>query len=191
MFDDMRQLRKVVRRRDALRYGGIGLLTVALAACSRDKGTDGSLEAPGAAGRPAATPTVAGAAVEAFVSGAWKLSYSPEGRVNDAYQRIAFTGRRWSLDGDDETGSFELSGSELVVRVDGRTSDNVWAASGMPATVGEKAAHTLQWGHDEESGPVDPGSPVDTTPTPLPVVWDGRTLRIRAGNGLEITAVRA
>lgn len=118
-------------------------------------------------------------------------SRTPQGQVNDEYRRIAFTGRRWSLDGDDETGSFELSGSELVVRVDGRTSDNVWAASGMPATVGEKAALTLQWGHDEESGPVDPGSPVDTTPTPLPVVWDGRTLRIQAGNGLEILAVRA
>ncbi|MEU9090350.1 hypothetical protein [Streptomyces sp. NPDC048428] len=191
MLDDMRQLRKVVRRRDALRYGGIGLLTVVLAACSKDKGSHGSLEAPGAAGKPAAKPTVAGAAVEAFVSGTWKLSYSPQGQVNDEYQRIEVTGRRWSLDGDDETGSFELSGSGLVVRVDGRTSDNVWAASGMPATVGQKAALTLQWGLDEESGPVDPGSPVDTTPAPLPVVWDGRTLRIQAGNGLVITAVRA
>ncbi|MER7725726.1 hypothetical protein [Streptomyces sp. NPDC096323] len=187
----MSQLRKAVRRRDALRYGGIGLLAVALAACSKNKDSDGSQEAPGAAGKPASKPTVAGAAVEAFVSGAWKLSYSPQGQANDEYRRIEFTGRRWALDGDDETGSFELSGSELVVRVDGRTSDNVWAASGLPATVGEKAALDLQWGNDEESGPVDQGSPVDTTPTPLPVVWDGKTLRIQAGNGLLITAVRA
>lgn len=187
----MSQLRKVVRRRDVLRYGGIGLLTVALSACSRNKGSDGSPEAPGAAGEPAAKPTVAGAAVEAFVSGAWKLSYSPQGQANDEYRRIEFTGRRWSLDGDDERGSFELSGSDLVVRVDERSSDNVWAASGMPPTVGDKASLTLQWGQDEESGLVDPGSPVDTTPTPLPVVWDGRTLTIQAGNGLLITAVRA
>lgn len=184
MRDEMRQLRKTVRRRDALRYGGIGLITVALAACGRNKDSDGL------PGRSAPRPTVTGAAVEAFVSGAWNLSYEPSGQVNDAYRRIEFTGRRWSLDGDDETGSFELDGGGLVVRVDGRDTDNVWAASGMPATVGDKAALTLQWGHDAESGPED-GSPVDTTPTPLPVVWDGASLRIQAGNGLVITAVRA
>ncbi|MEU1471512.1 hypothetical protein ABZ434_25240 [Streptomyces sp. NPDC005761] len=186
MLNGIGQLRKSVRRRDALRYGGLGLLAVALAACGKNEAD----EASGAAGG-AARPTVTGAAVQAFVRGAWKLAYSPEGQVNDAYRRIEFTGRAWSLDAGDLTGSFELTGDALTVRVDGMSSDNVWAATGMPATVGEKAAVTLQWGHDEESGPVDPGSPVDTTPTPLPVVWDGTTLRIRAGNGLEIMAVRA
>ncbi|WP_330240119.1 hypothetical protein [Streptomyces sp. NBC_00525] len=192
MLNDIRQLRKIVRRRDVLRYGGIGLLTVALAACGKDKkGADGSLEAPGSAGRPAAKPTVTGAALEAFVSGAWNLSYEPRGQVNDEYRRIEFTGRRWSLDGDDETGSYELNGSGLVVRFDGRDTDNVWAASGLPATVGERASLTIRWGLSAESGEVDPGSPVDTTATPLPVVWDGGKLRIEAADGLLITAVRA
>ncbi|WP_406093944.1 hypothetical protein [Streptomyces sp. NBC_01013] len=181
------QLRKGVRRRDAIRYGGLGLLAVALAACGGKKDGD---EVPGAAGG-SAVPTVTGAAVQAFVRGAWDLRYTPQGQVNDAYKRIEFTGRTWSLDGGDLTGSFELTGDALTVRVDGRTSENVWAATGMPATVGDDASLTLQWGEDEESGPVDPGSPVDTTPSPLPVVWDGTTLRIQAGHGLLITAVRA
>ncbi|MEV5654155.1 hypothetical protein [Streptomyces sp. NPDC052291] len=191
MFDDMRQLGKFVRRRDVFRYGGIGLITVALASCGRDKDSDGSLEAPGAAGRPAPRPSVTGAAVAAFARGTWNLSYEPQGKANDEYRRIEITGNRWSLDGDDETGSFELDGSGLVVRFDGRDTDNVWAASGLPATVGDKAALTLRWGLGAESGEVDPGSPVDTTPVPLPVVWDGKTLRILTDQGLRITAVRA
>ncbi|MFE2018554.1 hypothetical protein ACFW9O_11010 [Streptomyces sp. NPDC059499] len=172
-----------------LRYGGLGLLSVALAACGGKKDGD---EAPGAGGKPA-RPTVTGAAIQAFAAGSWNLAYAPQGQVNagSEYPRIDITGRTWSLDGGDLTGSFELTGNELVVRVDGRSSDNVWAATGMPGTVGDSESLTLQWGHDAESGPVDPGSPVDTTPTPLPVVWDGTTLRIQAGNGLLITAVRA
>ncbi|MEU2022527.1 hypothetical protein ABZ565_10205 [Streptomyces sp. NPDC016469] len=185
MRDEMRQLRKIVRRRDALRYGGIGLVTVALAACGRDKGSGGS------PGRPAPRPTVTGAALEAFVSGAWNLSYEPRGQAHDEWRRIEIKGRRWSLDGGDETGSFELAGSGLVVRFDGRDMDDVWAASGLPATVGDKAAVTLRWGLSAESGEVDPGSPVDTRQAPLPVVWDGRTLSIRTDHGLRITAVRA
>ncbi|NEC63352.1 hypothetical protein G3I41_01640 [Streptomyces sp. SID9727] len=178
-------MRNIVRRRDALRYGGIGLITVALAACGRNKGSDG------VPGRPATKPTVTGAALEAFVSGAWKLSYEPRGQAHDAFRRIEIKGRRWSVDGGDETGTFELDGSGLVVRFDGRDTDNVWAASGLPATVGDKAAVTLRWGLSAESGEVDPGSPVDTRQDPLPVVWDGRTLTIRTDHGLRITAVRA
>ncbi|MFG3141904.1 hypothetical protein ACGFZA_37510 [Streptomyces sp. NPDC048211] len=186
MQNELGQLRKSVRRRDALRYGGLGLLAVVLAACGKNEAD----EASGAAGG-SARPTVTGAAVQAFVRGAWKLSYTPQGRVNDAYGRIEFTGRTWSLDGGELTGSFELAGDGLTVRIDGRDSENVWAATGMPATVGQDASLTLRWGHDAQSGPVDPGSPVDTTPSPLPVVWDGSTLRIKAGNGLLISAVRA
>ncbi|NED14639.1 hypothetical protein G3I33_24545 [Streptomyces sp. SID9124] len=181
---------KFVRRRDVLRYGGIGLITVALAACGRDKDSDGSLEAPGAAGRPAPKPSVTGAAVAAFARGTWNLSYEPQGQANYEYRRIEITGSRWSLDGDDEKGSFELDGSGLVVRMDDRDTENVWAASGLPAAVGDKAALTLRWGVSAESG-LEDGLPPDTTPAPLPVVWDGRTLRIRTDEGLQITAVRA
>ncbi|MEU1371060.1 hypothetical protein ABZ454_33675 [Streptomyces sp. NPDC005803] len=187
VLNGLGQLRKGVRRRDALRYGGLGLLTVVLAACGGKKDGD---EAGGPVAGPA-RPTVAGAAVEAFVRGAWNLGYAPRGQANDEYRRIEFTGRTWSLDGGDLTGSFELAGDALTVRVDGRTSDNVWAGAGMPSAVGDKASFTLRWGHDAESGPVDPGSAVDTTPSPLPVVWDGTTLRIQAAHGLLITAVRA
>ncbi|MGW1180442.1 hypothetical protein ACWD7Y_00670 [Streptomyces drozdowiczii] len=190
MRDDMRQLGKFVRRRDVLRYGGIGLVTVALAACGRDKDSDGSPDTPGAGGRPAPKPSVTGAALAAFARGTWNLSYEPQGQANDEYRRIEITGNRWALDGDDEKGSFELTGNGLVVRFDGRDTDNVWAASGLPATVGDKAALTLQWGHDTESG-LDDGLPPDTTPDPLPVVWDGKALRIRTKEGLQITAVRA
>lgn len=89
-----------------------------------------------------------------------------------------------------ETGSFALDGSGLVIRREGRDSENVRAASGLPAAVGDKAALTLQWGHDTESG-LEDGLPPDTTPDPLPVVWDGKTPRIRTREGLRITAVRA
>ncbi|MFE6765261.1 hypothetical protein [Streptomyces sp. NPDC057689] len=190
MLDDMRQLGKFVRRRDVLRYGGIGLVTVALAACGRDKDSDGSPDAPGAGGRPVPRPSVTGAAVAAFARGTWNLSYEPQGQANYEYRRIEITGNRWSLDGDDESGSFEVAGSGLVVRMDHQEMDNVWAASGLPAAVGDKASLTLQWGHHAESGPVD-DLPPDTTPDPLPVVWDGKTLRIRTKDGLQITAVRA
>ncbi|WP_406394948.1 hypothetical protein [Streptomyces sp. NBC_00887] len=66
MLNGLGQLGKSVRRRDMLRYGGLGLLSVALAACGGKKDGD---EAPGAAGNPA-RPTVTGAAVQAFVAGA-------------------------------------------------------------------------------------------------------------------------
>ncbi|WP_329210684.1 hypothetical protein OG257_24285 [Streptomyces sp. NBC_00683] len=170
-----------------LRYGGLGLLSVALAACGGNKDGD---EAPGAAGKPA-RPTVTGAAVQAFVAGAWNLAFTPQGQVNDEYKRIEITGRNWSLDADDLMGSFELTGNELVVRIDNVSTENIWAATGMPGTVGDDASLTLQWGHSAGSAPVDAGSPVDTTPSPLPVTWDGTTLRIQAGNGVVITAVRA
>ncbi|WP_237694276.1 hypothetical protein [Streptomyces sp. SID2563] len=185
MREEMRQLTKIVRRRDALRYGAVGLVTVALAACGRNKDSDG------APGRPATKPTVAGAALEAFVSGTWKLSYEPRGQAHDEWRRIEIKGGRWSLDGGDETGTYELAGSGLVVRFDGRDTDDVWAASGLPAAVGDKAAVTLGWGLSAESGEVDPGSPVDTRQAPLPVVWDGGKLTIRTDHGLRITAVRA
>lgn len=132
-----------------------------------------------------------GAAVAAFARGTWDLSYEPQGKANYEYRRLVITGGRWTLDGDDEKGSFELDGDGLVIRMDHQTMDNVWAASGLPAAVGDKAALTLRWGHHAESGEVDPGSPVDTTPAPLPVVWDGKTLTIRTKDGLRITAVRA
>ncbi|MFD9498964.1 hypothetical protein [Streptomyces sp. NPDC060035] len=187
MLNGLGQLGKSVRRRDMLRYGGLGLLSVALAACGGKKDGD---EAPGAVGKPA-RPTVTGAAVQAFVAGSWNLAFTPQGQVNDEYKRIEITGRNWSLDGDDLMGSFELTGSELVVRIDNVSTENVWAATGMPGTVGDDASLTLQWGHSAESAPVDAGSPVDTTPFPLPATWDGTTLRIQAGNGVLITAVRA
>ncbi|MET9933322.1 MULTISPECIES: hypothetical protein [unclassified Streptomyces] len=182
------QVRRIVGRRDALKYGGLGLLSLALAACGGKKGDGGGGRTSD--GRPAGA-TVTGAAVEAFARGTWNLSFTPPGEVNDEYARIEIKGRRWSLDGDDETGSFELTGGRLTVRVDGRSSENVWAGTGVPGTVRDKASHTLQWGEDATSGTSDPGSPVDTTAFPLPVSWDGTALRIQAQNGVLITAVRA
>ncbi|MDQ0796192.1 hypothetical protein [Streptomyces sp. B1I3] len=190
MLDNYRRVRRIVGRRDAIRYGGLGLLSLALTACGAKKDDGRSGKTPdGAPGK--AKATVTGAAVEAFARGAWKLSFTPQGQVNDEYARIEITGRRWSLDDGDEAGSFELTGDRLTVTVDGMTSDNVWAGAGLPGSVGDEASHTLQWGHDAKSGEGDPGSPVDTTPFPLPITWDGTTLRIQAKNGVLITAVRA
>ncbi|MEU1123020.1 hypothetical protein ABZ371_05420 [Streptomyces sp. NPDC005899] len=188
MLGDFRQVRRIVGRRDAIRYGGLGLLSVVLTACGAKEDDGRSGTAPG--DRPAKA-TVTGAAVEAFAQGAWQLSFTPQGEVNDEYARIDVTGRRWSLDGDDLAGSFTLAAGRLTVTVDGMTTDNVWAGAGLPGSVGGNASHTLQWGHDAASGEGDPGSPVDTTPFPLPVTWDGTTLRIQARNGVVIAAVRA
>ncbi|MEV8225206.1 hypothetical protein AB0P41_03900 [Streptomyces sp. NPDC079167] len=190
MPNEFMQLRKAVRRRDLIRYGSLGLLSVALAACGGKKGEDD--DASGAKGRGGGSsrPTVAGAAVQAFVQGAWNLAYSPQGEVNDEYRRIEITGRTWDLDGGDLVGSFTLTGDELQLTIDNMSTDNVWAATGMPGTVGEDASLTLQWGHDAESGLSD-GEPVDTTPFPLPVAWDGTTLKIQTVDGVLITAVRA
>ncbi|MGW3514205.1 hypothetical protein [Streptomyces hydrogenans] len=188
MLDEFRQVRRIVGRRDTFRYAGLGLLSLALAACGGKKDGSGGGRADGDG---PARATLAGAAVEAFARGAWRLGFTPSGQVNDEYRRIEITGRRWSLDGGDLTGTFALTGGWLTVTVDGRSSENVWAGTGLPATVGASASHTLQWGEDPTSGPVDAGSPVDTTPSPLPVGWDGTTLTIQAQRGLVITAVRA
>ncbi|MFB7279807.1 hypothetical protein ACFCZV_22060 [Streptomyces hydrogenans] len=188
MLDEFRQVRRIVGRRDTLRYAGLGLLSLASAACGAKKDGSGARRTDG--DKPAET-TLAGAAVEAFARGAWNLGFTPSGQVNDEYRRIEVTGRRWSLDGGDLTGTFALTGGRLTVTVDGRSSENVWAGTGLPASVGSSASHTLRWGEDPTSGPVDEGSPVDTTPFPLPVAWDGTTLTIRARSGVVITATRA
>ncbi|BBC39088.1 hypothetical protein SGFS_103820 [Streptomyces graminofaciens] len=188
MLREFRQLQKIVGRRDAIRYGGLGLVGLALAACGK-KNDDGGPGATTSDKRGKAT--LAGATVEAFVRGSWNLSFTPQGQVNDEYALIEITGRRWSLDNGDTTGSFELSGDRVQVRLDQVSTDNVWTASGMPGRVADSASLTLQWGHDESAGQGDPGSPVDTTPFPLPVTWDGTTLKIQAKGGVLITAVRA
>lgn len=181
------QVEKTVGRRNALRYTGLGLVSLVLTACGGKKSGNGTTNPEGG---KSVRATVTGAAVAAFARGSWDLAIRPKGQVNDEYTRISITGRTWSLDDGDVTGSYELTSRELVVTVNGQSSENVWVGKGLPDTVGDDASFTLRWGADASSDPVDAGSPVDTTPIALPVSWDGRTLKIQAQNGVSISAVR-
>ncbi|MFJ6405584.1 hypothetical protein ACIQK9_08650 [Streptomyces hydrogenans] len=78
MLDEFRRVRRIAGRRDTLGYAGLGLLSLAPAACGGKKDGSGAGRTDG--DEPAET-TLAGAAVEAFARGAWNLGFTPSGQV--------------------------------------------------------------------------------------------------------------
>ncbi|MGR6999017.1 hypothetical protein ACU686_14175 [Yinghuangia aomiensis] len=95
LFDDWKRMERAVGRRTAVRYGMVGLLGMAAAACGSgggksDKAADGSVA-------PAGAPptTLAGHAVDAFVRGTWNLSITPKPNYN--YTTLTVADGRWSM----------------------------------------------------------------------------------------------
>ncbi|MGA4544914.1 hypothetical protein ACPA54_33465 [Uniformispora flossi] len=191
-------MERAVGRRTVVRYGMVGLLGMAAAACGSgggksDKAADGSV---GPAGAP--PTTLAGHAVEAFVRGTWNLSITP--KPNYDYTTLTVADGRWSMttppeaeDGTgtprirEESGAYSLAAGALTVTKDEDTDTDI-RATGVPGQVADSAKATVTWMYGEERG-ARGTFPVDVT-------WDGTTLTARrpdAGRGEDfvLKATRA
>lgn len=183
MLADFRQLERIVGRRAALRYAGIGLVTVAVAACGgkKDSGPSGDKLSVGAV------------ALDAFARGTWKLTISPAGETHDSYSTITITAGAWHMNDVARSGTYSFSAGTLSVIDPGNDSggDSAgWTGVGVPEQVASRASAKLGWSPAPSTDPA----------RELPVTWDGTTLtltlmpsdRLRGKVApVVITAVRA
>ncbi|MCM2423982.1 hypothetical protein [Streptomyces sp. RKAG293] len=173
-------------RRAALRYAGIGLVTVAVAACGGKKNSGNS-------GKSGDKLTVGAVALDAFARGTWKLTITPAGRTHDSYSTITITAGAWHMNDVERSGTYSFSAGTLSVIDPGNDNGGDttgWTGVGVPEQVAKGASAKLGW------------SPAPTTDPAreLPVTWDGTTLTLKLmpndrRRGEEapvvITAVRA
>ncbi|MCZ4125930.1 hypothetical protein [Streptomyces sp. H39-S7] len=183
MLADLRQLERIVGRRAALRYAGIGLVTVAVAACGGKKNSGGSDN----------KLTVGAVALDAFARGTWKLTITPAGKTHDSYSTITIAAGAWHMDDVTRSGTYSFSAGTLSVidpKNDNGSDQAGWTGTGVPDQVGKGTSVKLGWSPDPSTDPS----------RELPVTWDGTTLTLKLmpndrRRGEEapvvITAVRA
>ncbi|WP_345673489.1 hypothetical protein [Yinghuangia aomiensis] len=177
MFDDWKKLEQAVGRRTVVRYGMVGLLGMAAAACGSGGGKSDKA-ADGSAGPKGAPPTtLAGHAVDAFVRGTWTLAITP--KPNYDYTTLTVGDGRWRMttppdpeegytkgEIHEESGTYSLDGGSLTVTKGGQSDTDV-RATGIPGQVADSAKATLTWVYrDKDTFPVE-------------VTWDGTTLTAR------------
>lgn len=184
MLEDFKKLEQIVGRRAAFRYGGIGLITLAVAAC----GGNGKKHS----GSPGDKLTIGAVALGAFARGTWKLKITPEGETHDSYSTITIADGAWHMNDAERAGTYSFAGGTLSVVDPGNDSggdSTGWTGTGVPDRVAKGTSATLGW---SPAPPTDPAQP-------LPITWDGTTLTMkllpsdprRVGPHVVITAVRA
>jgi hypothetical protein len=192
LFDDWKRLERAVGRRTAVRYGMIGLLGMAAAACGPGgKKSDEAAGGGGSAGPAGAPPTtLAGHAIEAFVRGTWNLTMTPEPNYDKNFTTLKVADGRWNATAPpysddeigtriiDESGTYSLAGGSLTITMDD-DSDTGMRATGVPDQIAGPAKATLTWAFGKH----------DTFP--LDVTWDGTTLTVRGERNFVLKAVRA
>ncbi|MEU3459480.1 hypothetical protein ABZ721_05910 [Streptomyces sp. NPDC006733] len=181
MLADLRQLERIVGRRAALKYAGIGLVTAAVAACGGKKDD----------GRPGDKLSVGAVALDAFARGTWKLTMTPAGTTHDTYATITIAAGAWHMDDAARSGTYSFSAGTLSVVDPGNDNGSEatgWTGTGVPAQVAGRESVTLGWSPALSTDPAKE----------LPVTWDGTTLTLRLMPGARsrsapvvITAVRA
>lgn len=192
MFDEWKRLEQAVGRRAVVRYGMVGLLGMAAAACgsggAKSGAAAGGADSTGPAGAP--PTTVAGHAIDAFVRGTWNLAMTPEPNYDRNFTTLTVANGRWNatappyVDDEvgtktiDQSGSYSLAGGSLTITMDS-DSDTGMQATGVPGQVAESAQATLTWAFGKHGT------------FPLDVTWDGTTLTVRGERAFVLKATRA